>query len=86
MRLFGGTCLNVGCIPSKALLESSELYHRAHTEFQAHGIHVAGLGFDVEAMQVRKRGIVKQLTSGHRGDVQGRRRLGIQGPRQAARR
>jgi dihydrolipoamide dehydrogenase len=63
-RLFGGCCLNVGCIPSKALLESSELYHRAHTEFQAHGIHVAGLGIDVEAMQARKRGIVKQLTSG----------------------
>ncbi len=63
-RLFGGTCLNVGCIPSKALLESSELYHRAHSEFQAHGIHVAGLAIDVEAMQMRKRGIVKQLTSG----------------------
>jgi dihydrolipoamide dehydrogenase len=63
-RLFGGCCLNVGCIPSKALLESTELYHRAHTEFQAHGIHVAGLGIDVEAMQARKRGIVKQLTSG----------------------
>ena len=63
-RLFGGTCLNVGCIPSKALLESSELYHRAHTEFQAHGIHVAGVGIDVEAMQARKKGIVKQLTSG----------------------
>jgi dihydrolipoamide dehydrogenase len=64
VRLFGGTCLNVGCIPSKALLESSELYHRAHTEFQAHGIHVAGVSIDVEAMQARKRGIVKQLTSG----------------------
>jgi dihydrolipoamide dehydrogenase len=63
-RLFGGTCLNVGCIPSKALLESSELYHRAHSEFQAHGIHVAGLAIDVEAMQLRKRSIVKQLTSG----------------------
>jgi dihydrolipoamide dehydrogenase len=63
-RLFGGCCLNVGCIPSKALLESSELYHRAHTEFQAHGIHVAGIGIDVEAMQARKRGIVKQLTQG----------------------
>jgi dihydrolipoamide dehydrogenase len=63
-RIFGGTCLNVGCIPSKALLESSELYHRAHSEFQAHGIHVAGIGIDVEAMQLRKRGIVKQLTSG----------------------
>jgi len=63
-RLFGGTCLNIGCIPSKALLESSELYHRAHTEFQAHGIHVAGVGIDIEVMQARKRGIVKQLTSG----------------------
>jgi len=63
-RLFGGTCLNVGCIPSKALLESSELYHRAHTEFSAHGIHVAGIGIDIEAMQARKKGIVKQLTSG----------------------
>ena len=63
-RAFGGTCLNVGCIPSKALLESSELYHRAHTEFQTHGIHVAGLGIDVEMMQARKATIVKQLTSG----------------------
>jgi dihydrolipoamide dehydrogenase len=63
-RLFGGTCLNVGCIPSKALLESSELYHRAHTEFAAHGIHAAGIAIDVDAMQARKRGIVKQLTTG----------------------
>jgi dihydrolipoamide dehydrogenase len=63
-RLFGGTCLNVGCIPSKALLESSELYHRAETEFEVHGIKVGGLSFDVGAMQARKAGIVKQLTSG----------------------
>ncbi len=63
-RLFGGTCLNVGCIPSKALLESSELYHRAHTELAVHGILVGGVGIDVEAMQARKRGIVKQLTTG----------------------
>ena len=56
--------MNVGCIPSKALLESSELYHRAHTEFQAHGIHVAGVAIDVEAMQLRNKNIVKQLTSG----------------------
>jgi len=63
-RLFGGTCLNVGCIPSKALLESSELYHRAASEFSAHGIKVGSLDIDIEAMQVRKRGIVKQLTSG----------------------
>ena len=64
VRLFGGTCLNVGCIPSKALLESSELYHRAETEFSVHGIKVGGLGLDVAAMQSRKAGIVKQLTSG----------------------
>jgi dihydrolipoamide dehydrogenase len=63
-RLFGGTCLNVGCIPSKALLESSELYHRAETEFSAHGISVSGLALDIAAMQSRKAGIVKQLTSG----------------------
>jgi dihydrolipoamide dehydrogenase len=63
-RAFGGTCLNVGCIPSKALLESSELYHRAHSEFAAHGIKIGDVAIDVEAMQNRKRGIVKQLTSG----------------------
>ena len=63
-RPFGGTCLNVGCIPSKALLESSELYHRAHSEFAAHGISVGALSIDVGKMQERKRAIVKQLTSG----------------------
>jgi len=63
-RTFGGTCLNVGCIPSKALLESSELYHRVHTEFAAHGIKVDGVALDLNAMLERKRGIVKQLTSG----------------------
>ncbi len=63
-RQFGGTCLNVGCIPSKALLESSELYHRAGSEFAAHGISVDGVGLDLDAMQKRKRGIVKQLTAG----------------------
>jgi dihydrolipoamide dehydrogenase len=63
-RMFGGTCLNVGCIPSKAMLESTELYHRAETEFELHGIKASGLSFDLEAMQSRKRGIVKQLTSG----------------------
>lgn len=63
-RPFGGTCLNVGCIPSKALLESSELYHRAQTEFAAHGIEVGALKVDVGRMIERKRTIVKQLTSG----------------------
>ncbi|MFS8606573.1 MAG: dihydrolipoyl dehydrogenase [Gammaproteobacteria bacterium] len=63
-RPFGGTCLNVGCIPSKALLESSELYHRAQSEFAAHGIEAGSLSFDVGKMLERKRSIVKQLTSG----------------------
>jgi dihydrolipoamide dehydrogenase len=64
VRLFGGTCLNVGCIPSKALLESTELYHRAATEFSQHGITVGSLGLDLATMQSRKAGIVKQLTAG----------------------
>jgi dihydrolipoamide dehydrogenase len=61
---FGGTCLNAGCIPSKALLESSELYHRAHTEFAAHGIQMSGVSFDLAVMQKRKAGIVKASTQG----------------------
>ncbi len=64
---FGGTCLNAGCIPSKALLESSELYHRAQYEFKKHGIQHAGVSMDVSAMQKRKAGIVRQLTGGIAG-------------------
>ncbi len=63
-RAFGGTCLNAGCIPSKALLESSELFHRAHEEFGAHGIKASGIELDLKKMQERKAGIVKQLTGG----------------------
>ena len=61
---FGGTCLNGGCIPSKALLESSELFHRAQHEFAAHGVKFDGIGFDVAAMQKRKGAIVKGMTQG----------------------
>ena len=61
---FGGTCLNAGCIPSKALLESSELFHRAGHEFKAHGIGVGTLQLDLAAMQKRKAGIVKGMTGG----------------------
>jgi dihydrolipoamide dehydrogenase len=61
---FGGTCLNAGCIPSKALLESTELYHRALHEFAAHGVKLDGVGFDVATMQKRKATIVKQSTQG----------------------
>ena len=61
---FGGTCLNAGCIPSKALLESSELYHRAHVEFAVHGINVGNVALDLAAMQKRKAAIVKASTNG----------------------
>jgi len=61
---YGGTCLNAGCIPSKALLESSELYHRAQSEFGSHGIKVGSLGLDLAAMQKRKAQIVKGSTQG----------------------
>ncbi len=64
---YGGTCLNAGCIPSKALLESSELYHRAESEFGAHGIAVKGLGFDLGTMQKRKNQIVRASTQGIAG-------------------
>ena len=64
---FGGTCLNAGCIPSKAMLESSELYHRAGHEFKKHGIETGKLGLDIAAMQKRRAGIVRQLTGGIAG-------------------
>jgi len=61
---FGGTCLNAGCIPSKALLESSELVHRAQHEFAIHGIKVGNVEVDLAAMQKRRATIVKQSTVG----------------------
>ncbi len=61
---FGGTCLNAGCIPSKALLESSELFHRAGSEFAQHGIRVNPPELDLPAMQARKARIVSQLGGG----------------------
>jgi dihydrolipoamide dehydrogenase len=64
---FGGTCLNAGCIPSKALLESSELYHRAEHEFKKHGIKTGGVEMDIAAMQKRRAAIVRQLTGGIAG-------------------
>jgi dihydrolipoamide dehydrogenase len=63
-RVFGGTCLNAGCIPSKALLESSELYHRVGHEFASHGIGVTGAVLDLAKMQARKAKIVGQLSGG----------------------
>lgn len=64
---FGGTCLNAGCIPSKALLESSELFHKAGHEFKKHGIVTGGVEMDIAAMQKRRASIVRQLTGGIAG-------------------
>src|SRR5215472_11464134 len=60
----GGTCLNVGCIPSKALLQSSEKYEEAQHGFAAHGIKVSGLSVDLPAMMGRKDKVVGDLTKG----------------------
>ena len=62
----GGTCLNVGCIPSKALLESSELFHKANHDFKRHGIEVTPR-LDLTKMMARKDKIVGQLTKGIAG-------------------
>src|SRR5215472_14965947 len=58
----GGTCLNVGCIPSKALLDSSEWYVLARTRFGRHGIEVGDVRLDLEVMLARKDKVVKGLT------------------------
>jgi len=64
---FGGTCLNAGCIPSKAMLESSELFHRARHEFKKHGINTGSIDLDLATMQKRRAAIVRQLTGGISG-------------------
>jgi dihydrolipoamide dehydrogenase len=60
----GGTCLNVGCIPSKALLDSSHHYYFMQKEAKQHGIKSEGLSIDISAMLARKDKIVKMLTTG----------------------
>ncbi|KPU99189.1 dihydrolipoamide dehydrogenase [Variovorax paradoxus] len=60
----GGTCTNVGCIPSKALLQSSEHYEQANHHFADHGIKVEGLGIDLAKMLARKDQVVKQNNDG----------------------
>ena len=62
--VLGGTCLNVGCIPSKALLESSEHYESAAHKLETHGIKIKGLSVDVPAMIERKDKVVHTLTQG----------------------
>ena len=60
----GGTCLNVGCIPSKALLDSSERYYAAKNQFARHGIKVGDVSIDLPAMMSRKADVVAKLTGG----------------------
>src|SRR6185312_2988361 len=63
-KTFGGTCLNVGCIPSKALLDSSENFAAALHDFKDHGVMVENIKLDLEKMMARKDKIVKDLTGG----------------------
>ena len=63
----GGTCLNVGCIPSKALLDSSQRYLEASSHLADHGVGVADVALDIPAMMARKQKIVGQLTGGVSG-------------------
>jgi dihydrolipoamide dehydrogenase len=63
-RTLGGTCLNVGCIPSKALLESTELFSQLQNHFKDHGIHAENISIQLSEMMARKNKIVKDLTGG----------------------
>jgi dihydrolipoamide dehydrogenase len=66
-KTLGGTCLNVGCIPSKALLESSEHFVVAKNKLSKHGVMIGDLKLDLAAMMKRKETIVRQLTQGIAG-------------------
>ena len=63
-KALGGTCLRIGCIPSKALLESSELFRESKESFARHGVRFEKLHLDLDAMQKRKDDVVKSNTSG----------------------
>ncbi len=60
----GGTCLNVGCIPSKAMLQSSEKYEEARHDLEKHGVGIKGIKLDLDVMLARKDRVVKDLTGG----------------------
>ena len=77
--VLGGTCLNVGCIPSKALLDTSHRYHDIAHNLDDHGINTGKVKFDVAKMMTRKDGIVKQLTGGIGGLFQANKVKSIQG-------
>ena len=75
----GGTCLNVGCIPSKALLESSELYARANKGLENHGIGLGEVSFDLGPMMARKEKIVGTMSQGIAALFRGRKVEHIEG-------
>lgn len=75
----GGTCLNVGCIPSKALLDSSELFAQASGELGEHGITVGAPKIDLTQMHARKQGVVDKMTGGLDGLMKGRKVTVIHG-------
>jgi len=67
----GGVCLNIGCIPSKALLDSSEYYHLAKEQFAAHGIKTGRVSLDLAVMMARKEKVVQELTDNVRRLLEG---------------
>lgn len=64
MPALGGTCLNIGCIPSKALLRSTELLWQARSDLESHGINASGIDVDLDAMMRHKDRVVEGLTQG----------------------
>lgn len=75
----GGTCLNVGCIPSKALLDSSHHYEAVSQHFAIHGIQISGITLDLKTMLARKDKVVSQLTKGVEGLLKTNQVLWLQG-------
>ncbi|WP_340676476.1 dihydrolipoyl dehydrogenase [Paraperlucidibaca sp.] len=75
----GGTCLNVGCIPSKALLDSSHKYHDLKAGYENHGISTGEVKIDIAAMLARKDKVVDQLTGGIAGLLKGNGITWLQG-------
>src|SRR4029079_3399427 len=63
-EFLGGTCLNIGCIPSKALLDSAERYYATKNNLARHGINVGDVKIDLTKMMSRKDEVVKALTGG----------------------
>ena len=76
---FGGTCLNVGCIPSKALLDSSQRFYEANNELSKHGIDTGKVNLDISAMMKRKDKVVDQLVGGIGGLFKANKVIPIQG-------